>query len=306
MKRDNTVDPRSRKTAAFKRLVAGAAAPQDYKISRRQAVLDFFTPASSPIWQALALGSDFLEPSQEEAHWSTCYHYNGGRTAYIIHRIWATVFPSLARIWWAARVLLMSWPLRVVLMASLFDNVSLETKKAFAAARLCCVGRGLAPLAEYVNGKIVSCDSLEVGALVHEIIDQFDFSIFEVEVEHHAVGDELEKADGNTMSLQQLSNKHLLGKVASLQRQMEPFEIRQRGRPRGTEIPQAIGTNERLLHVCAPQQSSQQQGNPHWRFYAGDVRGMAGVARSSERMVQTVGLGAADGSCGCCRGRRRE
>eukprot|EP00959_Pyramimonas_sp_CCMP1952_P218595 4571662-Pyramimonas_sp.AAC.1 len=69
--------------------------------ARRDVILQFMLPSTSPAWRCLEEGRGLLDPDLEIMNWEVLWHFSpGGKSVELLQRIWASVLSLLAKFWW--------------------------------------------------------------------------------------------------------------------------------------------------------------------------------------------------------------
>ena len=179
------------------------------KLSHKQQVIEFVSPRSSPIWKALADGCVLVDPGEEERIWSTLWHFTGGASSHWLRRLWSALLPLLARLSWKIGLRLDGWPYTLLLLLSSCQEERRAAAERWGRTRCRhCLGASLARLHdEFPTAE--DCAKPEFLAVVNELGSQLDFSIFDVEIEHHLVRDHLDCGKGSAAGVESASVRHI-------------------------------------------------------------------------------------------------
>ena len=182
--------------------------------SRIDAAVKFVTPAVSPIWESMAHGCHLLDEGLDDENWRALWHYSGGRSADGIQLIWSTLLPKLARLEVNVCLVVDAFHFKLFKLFSPDHQTRVSVSEEWEATRCPgCLGKSLEGLHESFP-VAADCESPTFKAIVKEIIAQTDFSIFDVEIEHHLARDHLDRGMGNSAYLESASLAHMARDVS--------------------------------------------------------------------------------------------
>ena len=86
----------------------------DGNMAHLDVAVAWVTPSASPLWKAVAFGTEMLKNENVDAHWSSTTGWYVGPKTQVWQKIQQAVLPQLARIWWRGICAAESWPLRLL------------------------------------------------------------------------------------------------------------------------------------------------------------------------------------------------
>lgn len=198
--------------------------------SRAKPVIDFVSPATSPVWQALALAERMLRPDGSNKSWESLKHFWHGTPSEMIAEIWDCLLPAAGRIWWRVRKCVVeAWPLKLALLLTGVPDLEDQAAEEFADLKPCCCPRGLRPLLQETSSA-EDCKAPWFKNIVVEMMTQIDLSIFDVEISHHVVRSLIEEACGRAPGIAALSLMHMAAQTASAFQHLQASGIRSVGK----------------------------------------------------------------------------
>ena len=182
--------------------------------SREEVVAAFVDPTVSPLWLALHAGCEMLYPAYEGRYWQTLWRYTAGRSDHWIFNIWACLLALLGRLWWKMSLPLLAWPYRLFRILSDDEAIKQEVAADWGATK-CehCLGDLLDLHKTFPKEEDTKLP--EFLAVVREMVSQVDFSIFDVEINHHDNRADLDRGVGNSKLIETTSLNHQARSVAS-------------------------------------------------------------------------------------------
>ena len=196
-------------------------------------VRQYVEPRTSPVYSALVDCHSLLNPEDSKKHWAALFAFNREGESAVIKKVWSAVLPSAGRIWWKIlRTVIEWWPLRFVSVASPNDATSLRESQRFRDARRCCIPRGIRSVHDEVQ-VLQKPNPPWIKQLSVEMAHQWDFSIFDQEVNHGYVRSTLETAEGHEPNFASTSMQHFTREVILYHHRAAPQAPahRPRGRP---------------------------------------------------------------------------
>ena len=172
-----------------------------------EVLLEFFGPATSPIWSALHAGSTVLLTPHAQPYWQAVVDYHRGSFQACVLLIWQSYLPSLVRIWWRMVTLARGWPQRLLLLLSDNEATRQRVAREFMCLKPCCVPRGVKALHESTRS-LEDLLSYETKVLVQELAWQLDLSIFDREVSHARTKAHVEASNGHALGFESVVLAH--------------------------------------------------------------------------------------------------
>ena len=195
MSRDGLQMKQRRKDPDVPRIPKG-----EVPISKVEAMLEFFDPARSPSWKALAEGAATLQP-EGSAYWDSVMEFNRASHHTGILKIWQNLLPCLAHLLLKTCAASLRYPWRLILTLS--PDLELRERIAgeFYNLSPCCLPRGLKPFHDSLT-----CPedvlAVEARAIITELMWQTDLSIFDREIGHSQTRAHIDAANGKTPSFE--------------------------------------------------------------------------------------------------------
>ena len=154
------------------------------KMSRRDALINFVNPLTSPVLAALSTASRSLQGATADEAWAAAVPYCRGQRGQAYRAIWDAAIPCYARVWWKLfHRCINAFPLKLALLLGSSQDLRDAVCQEFANLESCCVPRGIAHLKNEVADASACLEGWFI-TLVEEMVSQWDLTIYDREVAH--------------------------------------------------------------------------------------------------------------------------
>ena len=142
-------------------------------VDKEKVLLQLITPATSPVYKALATGCVMLI---DRSLWCAALAFNRGPDSLLFKSIWKALLPTLAVIYVRVFLLIMAWPFPLVRLLGLdAGNIAQE----FARAPTCCIPPGWRAFKEAASRSLAGEVEPDLLAVIREFVWQLDLANYD-------------------------------------------------------------------------------------------------------------------------------
>ena len=171
------------------------------ELTRLQVAMAYVKRSSSPIWDALEVGSKLLDDAYAR-EWECAMALSHAEKSATLRDIWKTMLPVLGRVYMRSLVPAETWPLRLLLLLldSSADTVRQQVAEEFATTRPCCIPDGIKVLHSSIRCP-EDCFNVDVLTTVEELGRTIDFTNYDQELKHAHMRTSLSLCQGKCLGL---------------------------------------------------------------------------------------------------------